>query len=59
MSAGEERPHLECRVNVGDVVGTIEPGKRADLVVVDGDPLDVRGLRGRIEAVYQDGVLVA
>jgi len=46
-------------VNVGDVVGTIEPGKRADLVVVDGDPLDVRGLRGRIEAVYQDGVLVA
>jgi len=46
-------------LGVGDVVGTIEPGKRADLVVVDGDPLDVRGLRGRIEAVYQDGVLVA
>jgi imidazolonepropionase-like amidohydrolase len=40
-------------------LGTIEPGKRADLVVVSGDPLDFRDLAGRIERVYQDGVLVA
>lgn len=44
-------------LGLGDTVGTIEPGKRADLVVVDGDPLDVSGLRERIVAVYQDGEL--
>jgi imidazolonepropionase-like amidohydrolase len=40
-------------------LGTVEPGKRADLVVVRGDPLDFGGLAERIEAVYKDGVLVA
>lgn len=39
-------------------LGTLEPGKRADLVVVDGDPLDVATLADRIEAVYQDGIQV-
>ena len=39
-------------------LGTIEPGKRADLVVVDGDPYDFGTLRSRITAVYQDGRLV-
>jgi imidazolonepropionase-like amidohydrolase len=41
-----------------DELGTLEPGKRADLVVVDGDPLDVTSLDQRISAVYQDGVQV-
>jgi imidazolonepropionase-like amidohydrolase len=40
-------------------LGTIEPGKRADLVVVAGDPFDFHDLAGRIERVYQDGRLVA
>ena len=40
-------------------LGTIEPGKRADLVVVDGDPFEFRDLGERVEAVYQDGRLVA
>ena len=39
--------------------GTIEPGKRADLVLVDGDPLDFRGLRERVRGVYQDGARVS
>lgn len=39
-------------------LGTIEPGKRADLVVVSGDPFDFADLAGRIERVYQDGRLV-
>src|SRR5918992_85357 len=39
-------------------LGTIERGKRADLVVVDGDPLDVANLDQRISAVYKDGVQV-
>jgi imidazolonepropionase-like amidohydrolase len=41
-----------------DELGTLEPGKRADLVVLDGDPLDLATLAGRIEAVYQDGTRV-
>jgi imidazolonepropionase-like amidohydrolase len=40
-------------------LGTIEPGKRADLVVVSGDPFDFGDLASRIERVYQDGRLVA
>ena len=39
-------------------LGTIEAGKRADLVVVSGDPFDFRDLATRIERVYQDGRLV-
>jgi imidazolonepropionase-like amidohydrolase len=35
--------------------GTIEPGKRADLVVVDGDPMDLGGIGDRVFAVYQRG----
>ena len=40
-------------------LGTIEAGKRADLVVVSGDPFDFSDLSKRIERVYQDGRLVA
>ena len=40
-------------------LGTIEPGKRADLVVVDGDPFAFETLPERIAAVFQDGRLVA
>lgn len=36
-------------------LGSIEPGKRADLVVVSGDPLDLTDFAGRIRLVYQDG----
>lgn len=41
-----------------DELGTLETGKRADLVVVEGDPLDVATLDQRIVSVYQDGVQV-
>jgi len=40
-------------------LGSIETGKRADLVVVDGDPFAYSDLTDRIHAVYQDGKLVA
>ena len=40
-------------------LGTLEPGKVADLVIADGDALDVHDLGDRIRAVYQDGVLVS
>jgi imidazolonepropionase-like amidohydrolase len=39
-------------------LGTLEAGKRADLVVVDGDPLDVASLGDRVRSVYRDGVRV-
>lgn len=42
-------------VRVADDVGTLEVGKRADFVVIDGDPLDFTDYRDRITAVYQDG----
>jgi imidazolonepropionase-like amidohydrolase len=46
-------------LGVEDAFGTIEPGKHADLVVVEGDPLDVATLAGRIRGVYQGGALVS
>ena len=36
-------------------LGTVEPGKRADLVAVEGDPLDLVDLEHRIAAVWMDG----
>jgi hypothetical protein len=42
-------------IGVADEVGTIEPGKRADLLLLSADPLaDIRNLR-RIETVIQEG----
>ena len=49
-------------LGLSDSVGTIEEGKMADLVVVDGDPLKDIGLLGPkkgIEAVYKSGQLVS
>lgn len=45
-------------LGLGDRLGTIEPGKLADLVVVDGDPFDFEKLPQRIEAVYKEGIRV-
>lgn len=46
-------------LGVADDRGTLEPGKRADLVLVDGDPFDVATLRERIAGVYLDGARAA
>jgi imidazolonepropionase-like amidohydrolase len=42
-------------LGLADTTGTIAPGKRADLVIVDGDPYDFSGLKQRIRAVFKDG----
>jgi imidazolonepropionase-like amidohydrolase len=46
-------------LGVADELGTISPGKRADLVVVDGDPFDLDTIGERVAGVYQDGARVA
>ncbi|MEU5592767.1 amidohydrolase family protein [Streptomyces sp. NPDC020298] len=42
-------------LGLADTTGTIAPGKRADLVVVDGDPYDFTSLKDRVRAVFQNG----
>jgi imidazolonepropionase-like amidohydrolase len=39
-------------------LGTIEPGKVADLLVIDGDPFDFKTLPARIDAVYKAGISI-
>jgi len=41
-----------------DELGSIEPGKRADLVVIDGDPFEFATLPDRIVQVWKDGAMV-
>jgi imidazolonepropionase-like amidohydrolase len=45
-------------IGLGDRVGTVEPGKLADLLVVQDNPVqDIRALHA-VQAVYQDGAVV-
>lgn len=45
-------------LGIADHVGALVPGRRADAVLVEGDPLaDIRDLR-RVQAVYRDGMAV-
>jgi imidazolonepropionase-like amidohydrolase len=45
-------------LGLSDQLGTIAPGKRADLVIIDGELSDLEKLSERIAAVYMDGALV-
>jgi imidazolonepropionase-like amidohydrolase len=42
-------------LGLAEQAGSLSPGKRADVVVVDGDPFDLAGLKQNIRAVYKDG----
>lgn len=42
-------------LGVGAQLGSLETGKRADLVVISGDALDLTALAERITSVWQDG----
>jgi imidazolonepropionase-like amidohydrolase len=44
-----------CRIDKD--VGTLEPGKRADLIAVDGDPLKDIAAMQRVSLVIKDGVI--
>ena len=39
-----------------DRLGTLEPGKIADVVVVEGDPFEFSTLKDRVRQVWKDGV---
>ncbi|GAA4322056.1 amidohydrolase family protein [Klenkia terrae] len=42
-------------LRVDDELGSLQPGKRADVVVLDGDAADLSGLAGRVREVWVDG----
>ncbi len=50
--------HAAQLLRLSDELGSLEPGKRADVVVVGGDPLDLADYDQRIEQVWKDGVRV-
>jgi imidazolonepropionase-like amidohydrolase len=45
-------------IGFDDQLGTLEPGKIADLIVVDGDPSEDISALSRVRAVFKDGVRV-
>jgi len=44
-------------LGLSDEIGTVEVGKRADLVLVEGDPLADLGALGRVRFTVRDGVV--
>jgi imidazolonepropionase-like amidohydrolase len=54
LLAGTRRGAEACRVDKD--VGTLEPGKRADLIAIDGDPLKDMAAMERVSLVMKDGV---
>jgi len=44
-------------IGMADQVGTIEPGKKADVIVVDGDPLFDINVLGYVTDVVKDGIV--
>jgi imidazolonepropionase-like amidohydrolase len=51
-SSAAELLGLDCPV---PELGTIEPGKQADLVLVDGDRFDLHRLPDAIHGAWKDG----
>jgi len=45
-------------LRVDNELGSIEPGKRADVVAITGDPFDLTDYADRVEQVWKDGVQV-
>ena len=57
IKAGTSNP--AAALGIHSITGTIEPGKAADLLLVEGDPsTDIRALR-QVQSVYSEGSLVS
>ena len=46
-------------LGMGDQIGTLQTGKLADIVIVDGDPMEDMGAMQRVHGVIKGGLLVA
>jgi imidazolonepropionase-like amidohydrolase len=44
-------------IGVADQLGTIEKGKLADIIAVDGDPIKDVQVMGKVKFVMKDGVV--
>lgn len=44
-------------LNIFDETGSLDYGKKADIIVVDGNPLRNTGDLSKVTAVYQEGRL--
>ena len=44
---------------MGDQIGSLQTGKLADIVTVDGDPMEDMGAMQRVHGVIKGGLLVA
>jgi adenine deaminase len=54
--AGTQNAAVVC--NLGSVLGTLEPGKIADILVIDGNPLqDLTNLK-KVRLVIKEGVVI-
>ena len=54
--AGTKNAAIVC--NLGSVLGTLEPGKIADILVIDGNPLkDLANLK-KVRLVIKEGVVI-
>jgi imidazolonepropionase-like amidohydrolase len=51
-------PNTAAFLNMSDDLGTLEPGKIADIVIVEGDPLDLIFNLLNVEVVIQGGKIV-
>ena len=45
-------------MGIANKVGTLEPGKLADIVIIDGDPLANLNDLYKVKSVYKSGNLV-
>jgi imidazolonepropionase-like amidohydrolase len=52
-------PNTAAAIGKSSELGTLEPGKRADIVVVDGNPLDDVFNLTRVVLVVKDGKVVS
>jgi imidazolonepropionase-like amidohydrolase len=50
--------HAAHVCNLAGEIGTLEAGKVADVLVVDGDPLDDIGVLANIQMILRDGVII-
>jgi imidazolonepropionase-like amidohydrolase len=52
-------PNTAAFIEMSDELGTLAPGKLADIVIVDGDPLDLIFNLLNVRVVVKGGVIVA